>query len=117
MAGHLKKLEGSQVFVYNRDHSKALQHEQKYQTIAKESLDDLVSNDCSMIFLSLPTSREVEMIIKQICESPNFREGTVIIDTTSGEPAGTVAISEYVDSKNGVYFDCPVSGGECLCMY
>lgn len=110
MAANLKK-EGSDsdnILVWNRNNAKAHQHALEFGTRAVSSIDEL--NTCSLVFLCLPTSIEVESICSQL--GPILSPGSIVADCTSGDPCMTRRIaSSLAQHHNLQMVDCPVSGG------
>lgn len=92
--------------VWNRNHQVSINHMEQYQTEAVPILSD-IGKHCSIIFLSLPTSNEVKDILS-LC---NLQPNTIVIDTTSGDPAMTLEIAKSLEKNNIKLIDCPVSGG------
>jgi 3-hydroxyisobutyrate dehydrogenase len=65
-----------------------------------------------LVLTSLPTSREVAALL----DGPDgllagFRPGALLIDCTSGDPAGSRAIATRLDERGIGFVDAPVSGG------
>ena len=95
----------SPLMVWNRTPERAQEHSTKFST---ESTSELSAfNECSIIFLSLPTSNEV----KDILDRCPLQKGTIVIDTTSGVPSATKVIADSCRANGVTYIDCPVSGG------
>ena len=112
MGGHMAKHlqakvcdSSSPLLVWNRTPERAVEHSKKYFTEAVTELSAF--RECSIIFLSLPTSNEV----KDILDKCPLQKGTIVVDTTSGVPSITKMISESCRSEGVTYIDCPVSGG------
>ncbi len=68
--------------------------------------------DAEVVITCLPTSREVEALL----DGPDgvlagLREGALLIDCTSGDPAGSRRIAERLKARGGAFADAPVSGG------
>ena len=95
----------SPLLVWNRTPERAQEHSSKYSTQATTDLSAF--NECSILFLSLPTSNEVQEILQKMF----LKKGTIVIDTTSGVPSATKAIAESCKANGVLYIDCPVSGG------
>lgn len=105
---HRSRTPDETVHVWNRTVSVAKDHQQKIGTRATLSLDRL--NSCSIIFLCLPTSVEVEEVCSKL--GPSLCPGTIIADCTSGDPHETRKIAVQLENQHGVHMvDCPVSGG------
>jgi 3-hydroxyisobutyrate dehydrogenase-like beta-hydroxyacid dehydrogenase len=67
-----------------------------------------VARSCDRIILSLPTGAEVAEVIDSIESS--LRPGQTIVDTTTGEPAGTAAMGRRLGAHGVNYIDATVSG-------
>lgn len=102
MAAHLPKY-FENVFVWNRNFSKAEQHATEYGTQAVE-LAQAVQAD--IIFSCLPTSDDVEALI----ESIDIKSGSIWIDCTSGVPEAARRLAEKLKVQNVGFLDAPVSG-------
>jgi len=72
------------------------------------SASDLVAG-ADVVIVSLPTSADVQSVIGGALGS--MRPATVVIDTTSGEPATSRAIATEVAAASSAYLDAGVSGG------
>lgn len=62
-----------------------------------------------VVLISLPTSRDVEAVVGGAIDA--LRPATVLIDTTSGEPAVSRAIAAAVQDAHSAYLDAGISGG------
>ncbi|MBM3658291.1 MAG: NAD(P)-dependent oxidoreductase [Actinobacteria bacterium] len=62
-----------------------------------------------VVLVSLPTSPDVQTVIGDALDA--LRPATVVIDTTSGEPAVSRAIAATVQSASSAYLDAGISGG------
>ena len=102
MATHLPK-HFEEVYVWNRNFSKAQQHATEYGTIAVE-LAQVVQAD--IIFSCLPTSADVEALIDGV----NIKSGAIWIDCTSGVPETARRLAEKLKVQNVDFLDAPVSG-------
>ena len=102
MAAHLPK-HFEEVYVWNRNFSKAEQHATEYGTIAVE-LAQAVQAD--IIFSCLPTSADVEALIDGV----NIKSGAIWIDCTSGVPETARRLAEKLKVQNVDFLDAPVSG-------
>ena len=60
-----------------------------------------------VVITCLPTSREVDEIIAQA----GWRDGQLLVDCTSGDPAGSRANAEVLAASGAGFVDAPVSGG------
>lgn len=95
----------STVFVWNRTKSVAEQHASEFGTRAASSLDEL--RGCSVVFMCLPTSREVELVCKDLV----LDQGAIVADCTSGDPITTRKVASSLAERKIEMVDCPVSGG------
>lgn len=104
-----KKEEGQlPLRVWNRTRCKATDHAVTHGTVAVDNLTEL-SRECRVVFLSMPTTDEVVEVVQQLTE---LEPGSVIVDTTSGEPLSTRELARTCMEERGAYYvDCPVSGG------
>ncbi len=102
MAAHLPK-HFDQVWVWNRNFSKAEQHATDYGTIAVELAQ---AAQADIIFSCLPTSQDVETLI----ESIQVKSGAIWIDCTSGVPEAAQRLAEKLKLQNVDFLDAPVSG-------
>lgn len=62
-----------------------------------------------VVIVSLPTSADVHAVVGGAASS--LRPATIVIDTTSGEPATSRAIAVEVAAASSAYLDAGVSGG------
>jgi 3-hydroxyisobutyrate dehydrogenase-like beta-hydroxyacid dehydrogenase len=69
---------------------------------------DEVARSCDRILLSLPTGDVAAEVVDQI--DPSLRPGQVIIDTTTGEPAGAETMQRRLAARGVAYLDATVSG-------
>ena len=102
MAAHLVK-HYDQVYVWNRNITKAEQHQQRYGTQAA-SLAQVAQAD--IIFSCLPTSQQVDEILNLL--SP--KSGSIWVDCTSGEPEAARLQAKRLAQSNVAFLDAPVSG-------
>ena len=72
------------------------------------SAEELVAG-ADVVIVSLPTSHDVEEVIAGAVSA--LRPATIVVDTTSGEPAISRAIAARVQGAGGTYLDAGVSGG------
>ena len=63
---------------------------------------------CHRVLVSLPSHREVDAVFQQ--HAADLRPGLTIIDTTTGDPAGTEAIATSLRERGIAYLDATVSG-------
>lgn len=102
MAAHLPKY-FENVYVWNRNFSKAEQHATEFGTQAVE-ITQAVQAD--IIFSCLPTSDDVEALIENV----EIKSGSIWIDCTSGVPDAARRLAEKLKAKNVDFLDAPVSG-------
>jgi len=65
-------------------------------------------SECPRIIVSLYTSQVVTQVLEQM--QNGLRAGQVILDTTTGEPAETVALGKRLAARDVCYLDAPISG-------
>ena len=68
-----------------------------------------VATHCAVIILSLPNSAIVEQVMESIL--PHCRSGTLIIDTSTADPASSRKLAETAHRSGISFIDAPVSGG------
>jgi 3-hydroxyisobutyrate dehydrogenase-like beta-hydroxyacid dehydrogenase len=69
---------------------------------------DLVAG-ADVVVVSLPTSTDVQSVLGGALDA--LRPATVVIDTTSGEPAVSRTIADTVRGASAAYLDAGISGG------
>lgn len=62
-----------------------------------------------VVLVSLPTSADVHAVLGDAIDA--LRPATVVIDTTSGEPAVSRTVAALVQSASSAYLDAGISGG------
>lgn len=72
------------------------------------TVDDLLEA-AQVVVVSLPTSADVDAVIA--ARAAALREGAVVLDTTSGEPATSRRIAAVVADAGAAFLDAGVSGG------
>lgn len=78
---------------------------------AADRLSDLAGR-CDVIFLCLPTSKEVrEVIFGEGGLASGLRPGTIIVDQTTGDPNETRLMAADLAGQQVEMIDAPVSGG------
>lgn len=66
----------------------------------------------SIVFTCLPTSREVETVLfGEEGAASVLHPGSIVVDCTSGDPAGSRRIAERLRTQGVDFIDAPVSGG------
>lgn len=68
---------------------------------------DVFAN-CARVLLSLPSHREVAAVVRENASA--IRPGTVIIDTTTGDPATAELLADELAARGATYLDATVSG-------
>jgi 3-hydroxyisobutyrate dehydrogenase len=61
------------------------------------------------VITCLPTSREVREVVER--EDLGWRPGQLLIDATSGDPANSRALAQWLHARGVGFVDAPVSGG------
>lgn len=67
-----------------------------------------VASSCDRLILSLPTSEVAERVVAEI--RGYLAAGTIVIDTTTGEPEQMAAIGAGLEQCGGHYLDATVAG-------
>jgi 3-hydroxyisobutyrate dehydrogenase len=106
MAGHIAKALETQV--WNRTTERAESFAKEYEADVAASPADLVSW-ADVVITCLPTSADVDSVVR----APDvvWREGQLLIDATSGDPAEARALAEWLAQYGVGFVDAPVSGG------
>ena len=80
-----------------------------------------VGQRCGCVVLSLPDSRAVGSVLDEI--SSGLREGSVILDMSTGEPGDAQRFAESLGKRGVAFLDATISGsseqlrqGDALCM-
>jgi 3-hydroxyisobutyrate dehydrogenase len=76
--------------------------------MVKDSLSSLAAA-CDVIILSLPRADIVTQVMAEL--SPHIKPATIVLDTSTSEPATTKALAQTATASNYVFLDGPVSGG------
>tara|TARA_Y100000768_G_scaffold385173_1_gene370728 strand:+ start:13028 stop:13903 length:876 start_codon:yes stop_codon:yes gene_type:complete len=111
MAGHLSK-KGLEVSVFNRSKEKSLKWTKEYKGTLSTSLIELA--DSSKIIISCVGNDED---LKNIFFSKggmfdNLKPGTIVIDHTTTSSDTSKMLNEKLNSKQVIFLDAPVSGGQ-----
>jgi 3-hydroxyisobutyrate dehydrogenase-like beta-hydroxyacid dehydrogenase len=69
--------------------------------------DDPIA-DCDRVIVCLYSSEVVKEVIGRV--EGSLRPGQIVVDTTTGDPAQTVALGERLAAKGVRYLDAPISG-------
>jgi 3-hydroxyisobutyrate dehydrogenase-like beta-hydroxyacid dehydrogenase len=67
-----------------------------------------IAHDCRRVVLSLPTSDVVEEVLGEMGSA--FRKGSIVVDTTTGDPDRTARLGLYLRRRGIHYVDATVSG-------
>ena len=73
----------------------------------------VLASQCDLIILSLPDSDVVTKVIQSIESS--LTPGTVVIDTTTGEPTSVEEIGRRLADRNVHYLDATIAGSSQQC--
>jgi 3-hydroxyisobutyrate dehydrogenase len=106
MARHIAR--AFDAVVWNRTTGKAAQFAQAHGARVASDVAALVA-DCQVVITCLPTSREVAEIIAAAGRA--WRQGHLLIDATSGDPAGSRRNAATLAEHGADFVDAPVSGG------
>lgn len=107
MASHLTD-EPFDLTVWNRTGEKARAFAEEHGVYAEEKISAAVG-DADVVITCLPSSREVQAILDSIMSG--IRQGALMIDCTSGDPATSRRIASKLGERNVGFVDAPVSGG------
>jgi 3-hydroxyisobutyrate dehydrogenase len=94
--------------VWNRTVAKATAFAREHGATAAATPAELASA-CEVVITCLPTTREVREVIE--AAGPAWRPGQLLIDATSGDPAGSRANAAWLAERGAGFVDAPVSGG------
>jgi len=106
MAVHVAK--HFDTMVWNRTAERARSFAKETGATATEDLAALASW-AEVVITCLPTSGEVQEVVERIDGA--WRKGQLLVDCTSGDPAGSRAIAEQLAAAGVDFVDAPVSGG------
>lgn len=110
MCLHLIKA-GYQAFVYNRSKEKAAKLEAEGATWCDSPAD--VAKNSGVIFSIVGFPADVEeVILGEQGALQTAREGSILVDMTTSEPALAARIANSAKEKNIFSLDAPVSGGD-----
>ena len=110
LSRHLKKITSERVFVYNRTTAVARAFCEENSNENFEVASDLKDlSSVSVVCICLPSTD----VVAKVCEDlmSILKPGTIIIDSTSGEPNKAIQIATQLKTKGIHYIDAPVSGG------
>jgi 3-hydroxyisobutyrate dehydrogenase len=94
--------------VWNRTTSRAAAFADDYGTSHAEDVVSLVEA-VDVVVTCLPTSGEVDEVLTAATDA--FRDGQLVVDCTSGDPAASRALAERLGARGVDFVDAPVSGG------
>ena len=106
MATHVAK--AYDCTVWNRTFAKAETFAVEHESAAADTPAGVVEAS-EVVITCLPTSTEVLEIVEQVGDA--WKDGQLLIDCTSGDPAGSKQVAEYLRSRGVGFADAPVSGG------
>jgi 3-hydroxyisobutyrate dehydrogenase len=106
MARHVAR--AFETVVWNRTGAKAQSLARDHGATAAASPGELV-RACEVVITCLPTTREVREVIE--AAGPAWRAGQLLIDATSGDPAGSRRNAAWLAERGVGFVDAPVSGG------
>jgi 3-hydroxyisobutyrate dehydrogenase len=100
-----------QLSVFNRTTQAATKFAARYPARVANTPREVVRG-AEVVITCLPTSREVESLL----DGPDgllagLQPGSLFLDCTSGDPAGSRAIAERLARQQVAFADAPVSGG------
>jgi 3-hydroxyisobutyrate dehydrogenase len=94
--------------VWNRTLERAWAFGEQQGAAVAETVPQLVEW-ADVVITCLPTSADVREVVEQGGES--WSEGQLLVDATSGDPAASRAIAQWLAGKGAGFVDAPVSGG------
>jgi 3-hydroxyisobutyrate dehydrogenase len=94
--------------VWNRTTAKAGAFARDHGATAAATSSELVAA-CAVVITCLPTSKEVAAVIAAAGDA--WRPGQLLIDATSGDPAGSRGNAATLATRGVAFVDAPVSGG------
>lgn len=106
MARHVAR--AFETVVWNRTVAKATGFAREHGATAAATPAELVTA-CEVVITCLPTTREVREVIE--AAGPAWRAGQLLIDATSGDPAGSRRNAAWLAGRGVGFVDAPVSGG------
>lgn len=108
MARHLAA--ATRLTVWNRTESVAAEFGRATAAKVAGSARD-VANGAEFLILCLPASSDVEDALFERGVADGLAMGSVVVDCTSGDPAGSRRIAARLAEREVSYLDAPVSGG------
>jgi 3-hydroxyisobutyrate dehydrogenase len=106
MARHVSR--AFETVVWNRTSARAQRFASDHGARVAPDVATLVA-DCAVVITCLPTSREVAEVIA--AAGGAWRRGHLLIDATSGDPAGSRRNAATLAAHEAEFVDAPVSGG------
>jgi 3-hydroxyisobutyrate dehydrogenase len=106
MAGHVAKVFDTVVWNRTRARAEGLAGQVRV-TVADDPA--ALAKSVDVVITCLPTSVEVQEIVESIGGS--WRKGQLLVDATSGDPAGSRRAAAYLQERGVGFVDAPVSGG------
>lgn len=106
MAAHVAH--AFETVVWNRTAAKAERFAEKHGAEAAGSVEELLGR-CEVVLTCLPTSREVREVLEAGGDA--WRKGRLVVDCTSGDPAGSRDNAGWLAERGVGFVDAPVSGG------
>jgi 3-hydroxyisobutyrate dehydrogenase len=106
MARHIAR--AFDAVVWNRTAATAQRFAREHGATAAGSPAEVVVA-CDAVITCLPTSREVGEVLAAAGEA--WRPGRLLIDATSGDPAGSRGHAAWLAERGAGFVDAPVSGG------
>ncbi len=106
MAAHVARAYDG--IVWNRTIEKAKAFAAENNSTAADSPAGVVAAS-EVVITCLPTSREVLDVVEQARDV--WQDGQLLIDCTSGDPAGSKQVAEFLRVRGVGFADAPVSGG------
>ncbi len=94
--------------VWNRTLERAWTFGEQQGAAVAETVPQLVEW-ADVVITCLPTSTDVREVVEQGGDA--WSEGQLLVDATSGDPAASRAIAEWLAGKGAGFVDAPVSGG------
>ncbi len=94
--------------VWNRTIEKANAFAEENKATAADSPAGVVAAS-EVVITCLPTSKEVLDVVEQAGDA--WAAGQLLIDCTSGDPAGSKQVAEFLRARGVGFADAPVSGG------
>ncbi len=83
----------------------------RVQTTGASVCDTLaeIAQNCDFVILSLPRAEIVETVMNTL--GPKLASGTIVLDTSTSEPATTAVLAKTAKDAGYDFLDGPVSGG------